>query len=305
MKRTANMLIRKLFSSVRFDTLWKESWQLQPGGQEWPAPGSISEVLVAHRHGHLLMYYLCRPLCSNRRLKKLQQTQDSTQSWLFADSCPKETENHRTQWWKDSTSQSGDASRGCKGRGAHRRLVRGRGWGDRCAEGYVGQHRKVLASQATWEGGQASEGRTPHLRNHLQKLTDLNASPGVHRTAPENSVQLCMPGWSRLPGEKMLSGKILGSVLGKQRQTHNRESQGSWMWGSQQPLMICGHTSQQRASWIAAWGRKDDTPSEMILHMTLEFLLMLTFTLTTWKWNILFEPFFFFFNRIQITARFR
>ena len=37
------------------------------------------------------------------------------------------------------------------------------------------------------------------------------------------------------------------------------------------------------ASWRAACGRKDDAPSEMILHMTLEFLLMLTFTLTTWK----------------------
>ena len=24
-----------------------------------------------------------------------------------------------------------------------------KGWGDRCAEGYVGQHRNVLASQAT------------------------------------------------------------------------------------------------------------------------------------------------------------
>ena len=69
----------------------------------------------------------------------------------------------------------------------------------------------------------------PILRNHLQKLTDLNASPGVHQTALENSVQLYTPGWSRVPGEKMLSGKILGSVLGKQRQTHNRKSQGSWM----------------------------------------------------------------------------
>ena len=122
----------------------------------------------------------------------------------------------------------------------------------------------------------------PILRNHLQKLTDLNASPGVHRIAPENSVQLCMPGWSRLPGEKMLSGKIPGSVLGKQRQTHNRESQGGWMRRSQQPLMLCGHTSHQRAH-LHAWSRKDDASSEMTLHMTLEFLLTLTFTLTTWK----------------------
>ena len=37
------------------------------------------------------------------------------------------------------------------------------------------------------------------------------------------------------------------------------------------------------ASWRAAWGRKDNAPSERILHMTLEFLLTPTFTLTTWK----------------------
>ena len=87
----------------------------------------------------------------------------------------------------------------------------------------------------------------PILRNHLQKLTDLNASPGVHRTAPENSVQLCTPGWSRVPGEKMPSGKILGSMLGKQRQTHGRESQGGWMQGNPLTPMLCGHTSQRRA----------------------------------------------------------
>ena len=62
----------------------------------------------------------------------------------------------------------------------------------------------------------------PILRNHLQKLTDLNASPGVSQTLSETSVQLCMPGWSRVPAEKMLSGKIPGSVLGKQRQTNNK-----------------------------------------------------------------------------------
>ena len=37
------------------------------------------------------------------------------------------------------------------------------------------------------------------------------------------------------------------------------------------------------ASWRAAWWRKDDASSEMTLHMTLEFLLTLTFTLTTCK----------------------
>ena len=41
-----------------------------------------------------------------------------------------------------------------------------------------------------------------------------------------------MPGWSQVPGEKMLSEKTPGSVLGKQRQTHDRESQGGWTQGN-------------------------------------------------------------------------
>ena len=85
----------------------------------------------------------------------------------------------------------------------------------------------------------------PILRNHLQKLTDLSANPGMHQTVPEISVQLCMPGWSRVPGEKMLSGKTLGSELGKQRQTHNRESQQRWMRGNPLTPGLCGDTSHQ------------------------------------------------------------
>ena len=72
----------------------------------------------------------------------------------------------------------------------------------------------------------------PILRKNLQKLTDLSANPGVSQIAPEISVQLCMLGWSRVPGEKMLSGKTPGSELGQQRQTHIRESQGGWMQGN-------------------------------------------------------------------------
>ena len=101
-----------------------------------------------------------------------------------------------------------------------------------CRGGREAAQRLVLASKTTWEGGQTSEGSASHLWNHLQKLTDLSANPDMCRTAPETSVQICMPGWSRVPGEKTLSGKIPGSVLGKQRQTHNRDSQGGWMQGN-------------------------------------------------------------------------
>ena len=64
----------------------------------------------------------------------------------------------------------------------------------------------------------------PILRNHFQNSTYLSASPGVRRTAPETSVRLCTPGWSRGLGERMISGKTPGSVLGKQRQTRQTKS---------------------------------------------------------------------------------
>ena len=108
--------------------------------------------------------------------------------------------------------------------------------------------KRGVGSQATWEGGQPQKGAHPILWKHLQKLTDLSANPGVYQTVPETSVQLCTPGWSRVPGEKMLSGKIPGSVLGKQRQTHNGDHHGGWMQGNPLPPGLCGHTSHQRES---------------------------------------------------------
>ena len=106
-------------------------------------------------------------------------------------------------------------------------MLRGRGGGGRCAEGYMGQHReRCWPVRPPEREVRPQKVAYPILRNHLQKLTDLNASPGVHQTVSETFAQLCMPGWSRVLGEKMLSGKTLGSVLGKQRQTQDRESQG-------------------------------------------------------------------------------
>ena len=123
---------------------------------------------------------------------------------------------------------------GCEGEeGSTEGMLRGRSGGGMCAEGNMGWHteRRWPARLPETEV-RPQKGAHSILRNHLQKLTDLNANPGMHQTAPETSVQLCMPGWSRVPGEKMLSGKTPGSELGKQRQTHIRESQGGWMRGN-------------------------------------------------------------------------
>ena len=120
---------------------------------------------------------------------------------------------------------------GCEGgRGEHRGDSERKGWGRQVCRGRSGlTHREVL------RGSQPQKAAHPILRNHLQKRTDLSANPGVHQTAPETSFLLCMPGWSRVPGEKMISGKTPGSELGKQRQTQDRESQGDWMKGNPLP----------------------------------------------------------------------
>ena len=153
MKRTANMMIRKLFSSVRFDMLWKESWQLQPGGQEWPAPGSISEVLVDHRHGHLLMYFTFAILCAttgNLRSYNRHRTANKAGS-LLTPALRRQKTNHRAQWCKDNTSQSGEASRGWKGRGVHRGDGERKGWVRQVCRGGRG-------------AAQESDGQLGHLR---------------------------------------------------------------------------------------------------------------------------------------------
>ena len=94
-------------------------------------------------------------------------------------------------------------------------MLRGRRGGGRC-EGDMRRHReKDWPARPPEREVSPQKAAHPILRKNLQKLTDLSANPGASQIAPETSVQLCMPGWSRVPAEKMLSGKTLGSVLGK------------------------------------------------------------------------------------------
>ena len=146
-------------------------------------------------------------------------------------------------------------------RGTQRDAER-KGWGRQvCRGGWGAAQREVRAARPPEKKVRPQKAADLILWNHLQKLTDLSANPGVHQTAPENSVQLCTPEWSRVPGEKMPSGKIPGSVLRKQRQTHDRESQGGWMRGNQLPPRLCGHMSCQRKS--STWPQ---TPAHTKLH---------------------------------------
>ena len=163
---------------------------------------------------------------------------------------------------------------GCEGgRGEHRGDAERKGGGGRCAEGNVGWHtERCWPAKPPETEVRPQKGAHPILRNHLQKLTDLSANPGVHQTAPEISVQLCMIGWSRVPGEKMLSGKTPGSELGEQRETHDRKSQGGWMRGNHcLPGSVVTHPA------------KGNSPRDP------QLLLTPSFTLMTWEWEILFE----------------
>ena len=85
----------------------------------------------------------------------------------------------------------------------------------------------------------------------------------MRRTAPETSVQLCMPGWSRVPAEKMLSGKTPGSVLGKQRHTTEKVRDAGCKETHCLPCAVFARSAKQRTRIPggAAWGRKDDTLS--------------------------------------------
>ena len=159
----------------------------------------------------------------------------------FADSWPKETEIHMAPWWKDHASQSGEKSRAVRGEGGAQR-----GWweeGVGKAGGQRGSMERDAGQQDYLRGSSGLRRQHTPSWNYFQKFTDLSANPGMHQTAAETSVQLCMPGWSRVPWEKMLSGKTLGSELEKQRQTHIRESQGGWIRGNQLPPGLCGHMS--------------------------------------------------------------
>ena len=227
--------------------LWKELAN-HSGGQQQGPPGSEKKVLL--EHSHWLMYYLCLSFCYNSKGECCNK--DNTQilqysltdlfkKEKFADSWPKETEIHMAPWWKDHASQSGEKSRAVRGEGGAQRGWWEEGVGE--AGGQRGSMERDAGQQDYLRGSSGLRRQHTPSWNYFQKFTDLSANPGMHQTAPETSVQPCTPGWSRVPGEKMLSGKTLGSELGKQRQTHIRESQGGWIRGNQLPLGLCGHMS--------------------------------------------------------------
>ena len=170
--------------------------------------------------------------------------------WIFAKKKSLLTPNLKRQ--KSTQHCDGRTMQTSQGRKAG--LWVGKGGAQRgCREEGVGE---VGVQRGRRGGIERDAGQQDHLRgrsglrrqhipswNHFQKFTDLSGNPGMYQTASETPVRFCMPGWSRVLGEKMLSGKTPGSELGKQRQIHDRESQGGWMWGNQLPPGLCGHMS--------------------------------------------------------------
>ena len=81
----------------------------------------------------------------------------------------------------------------------------------------------------------------------------------------------------------MLSGTIPDSVLGKQRQTHDRESQGGWIQRNQLPTILHPAKQHIRDFWWVAWGKKDDTTSGENLPFDPQILGHTKLHLMTWK----------------------
>ena len=171
--------------------------------------------------------------------------------------------------------------------------------------GMRGGTERGRSSQATWEEDQASEGSRPHT---------LKSSPETDR--PEckswyvsNSFwNLCSVLYARMvpsPRREDAKWENTGLCAGEaETDTWQRKSGRLDMRKPTASRALWSHVPTKgtpRASWRAAWGRKLPL-LERILHVTLKLLFTPTFTLTTWKLNILFELTF---DQIQIEARFR
>ena len=226
----------------------------------------------------------------------------------FLNSCPKERENHRAQWWKDEGQgkQGRGEKQGVMGKRGAQRDAERKGWGEAGVQrGMKGSTERGGSSQATWEEGQASEGSRPHT---------LKSSPETDR--PEckswyvsNSFwNLCLALYARMvPSPRREDAKWENTGLCAGEAETDTQQRKSGRLDARKPTASRGLWSHvltkgtPRASWRAAWGRKLPL-LERIFHVTLKLLFMPTFTLTTWKLKILFELTF---DQIQIEARFR
>ena len=167
---------------------------------------------------------------------------------------------------------------GCDGERGAQRGCWEEGWEKRgCREGIWGSHRERLwPARPPERGVRTLKGAHPILWNHFQKLTDLSASPGMSQTVSETFVRLCRPGWSGVPGEKMLSGKILGFVLWKQ--TNNTDSQETGCEETHHlpcSLVVCpakGHIQcflegcLGEEGWCPFWSGSSTWPSSSCSH---------------------------------------
>ena len=139
---------------------------------------------------------------------------------------------------------------GCEGgRGEHRGDAERKGWGRQVCRGRRGlTHREVLASQATWEGGQASEGRTPH---------PSKSSPETYRPeckswyASNSSWNFCSALYARMvqsPRREDAKWENTRLRAGEaETDTHQRKS-GRLDARKPLPPGLWGHTSYQRES---------------------------------------------------------
>ena len=191
--------------------------------------GSCSRHRIAHKAYNIFYLDLCK-------------------KQNFTESCPKETEVHRAQWWKDNANQSGEKSKGSWGRGEHRRDAERKGGGGGYTEGDMGvTQREVLAYYVTWEGGQASEGSTSHL-----KLVSETYRPECKSWYASNSSwSLCSALYARMvqsPRRENAKWENTGLCAGEAEIDTWQRKSGRLDARKPLPPGLCGHASCQRES---------------------------------------------------------
>ena len=115
--------------------------------------------------------------------------------WIFAKKKSLLTPNLKRQkftWHRDGRTMQASQRRKAGlwgGKGEHRGDAERKGWGRQ-----VGSMERDAGQQDYLRGRLGLRRQHTPSWNYFQKFTDLSANPGMHQTAPETSLQLCMPG---------------------------------------------------------------------------------------------------------------
>ena len=186
---------------------------------------------------------------------------------------------------------------GCdRGRGELRGDAERRGGGGGCAgKETEADTERGAGQQDHLRGGQDPEGSTSHPLKSFPETYRPECKSWHFSNSFWNFCSALYARMVRSPWREDAKWENTG-LCSVEAEANNIDSQGGWMWGNPPPPSFFGCMSCQRAHLVLPGGLPGGRGMmpflEWILHVTLKLLLTPTFTLTTWKWKILFEPIF-------------